>query len=59
MRGYDSCGNKQEGKYVYVNGLVQDCSISSALAIEVLLSCSKHTMCVFRKSLSHDQLREI
>ena len=25
----------------YINGLVQDCSISSALAVEILQSCTK------------------
>ena len=28
----------------YVDGLVQDCSISSALAMEILLSCTKPSM---------------
>ena len=29
----------------YVDGLLQDCSISSALAMEILQSCTKPTMC--------------
>ena len=29
------------GKMVYIDGLVQDCSISSALAMEILQSCTK------------------
>ena len=28
----------------YIDGLVQDCSVSSALAMEILQSCSKPTM---------------
>ena len=27
--------------HAYINGLVQDCSISSALAMELLQSCTK------------------
>ena len=29
------------GSAVYINGFVQDCSISSALALEILQSCTK------------------
>ena len=31
----------------YLNGLAQDCSNSSALAMELLLSCSKPEICVY------------
>ena len=31
---------------VYINGLVQDCSISSASAMEILPSCTKSSMCI-------------
>ena len=33
-----------------VDGLVQDCSISSALAMEILQSCTKPSKCVPIKS---------
>ena len=35
----------------YIDGLVQDCSISNALAIEILQYCTKKSICDFRYSL--------
>ena len=31
---------------VYIDGLVQDCSISSALALEILQFCTKPSICL-------------
>ena len=32
--------------YVYIDGLVQDCSISIANALEILQSCTKPSICI-------------
>ena len=32
--------------YMYIDGLVQDCSISSVLAMKILQSCTKSSMSV-------------
>ena len=37
---------------IYIDGLVQDCSISSALALEILQSCTKALICC-SLALSH------
>ena len=34
-------GNKLDQLITYIDGFVQDCSISSALAMEILQSCTK------------------
>ena len=38
-----TCGNIK----IYIDGLVQDCSISSALAMELLQNCTKPSICLF------------
>ena len=40
---------------VYIDSLVQDCSSSSALAMELLQSCAKPSICsaVYRRSPGH------
>ena len=39
---------KKKTKEVKIDGSVQDCSISSALAMEILLSCTKPSKCMTR-----------
>ena len=34
----------------YVDGLVQDCRISSVLAMEIVQSCTKPSMCTTSKN---------
>ena len=35
----------REAEYEYIDWLLQDCSISSALAMEILQSCTKASIC--------------
>ena len=38
---------------LYINGLVQDCSDSSALAMELLQSCAKPSICISYMNYAH------